>query len=176
MRTIVVGCGRVGAGLASELAREGHDVTILDTKTDAFRRLDPEFPGQALRGDGTDQSVLRRAGADGADWFFALTNGDNRNVLAAQLAGETFAIPRVLAKINDPVRAQAYAALGIDTINRTDMMIDAIDRYMGKPGEPGATDVNVASEPHTGADHVPMSAQDMTAAPRAMARQRAGGG
>lgn len=153
MRTIIVGCGRVGAGLASQLDSDGHDVTILDTKTEAFRRLDPEFSGRALRGDGTDESVLRRGGAEGADWFFALTNGDNRNVLAAQLAGEEFGIPRVLAKINDPVRAKAYAALGVDTINRTDMLIDAIDRYMGKTGTPGANDVNVAPEPHFGVDH-----------------------
>lgn len=170
MRTIVVGCGRVGAGLASQLAKEGHTVTILDTSTEAFRRLDPDFPGQALRGDGTDESVLRRAGIDGADWFFALTNGDNRNVLAAQLAGETFGIPRVLAKINDPVRAKAYAALGIDTINRTDMMIDAIDRYMGKPGMPGANDVNVAPQPHGGADHEPVAAVARATASAEMAR------
>ena len=144
MRTIIVGCGRVGAGLAEKLVADGHDVTILDMRNEAFRRLDPSFSGQALRGDGTDESVLRRAGAEGADCFFALTNGDNRNVLAAQLAAEGFGIPRVLAKINDPVRARAYAALGIDTINRTEMLIDAIERYLGKPGEPGATDVNVA--------------------------------
>ena len=155
MRTIVVGCGRVGAGLASQLTREGHDVTILDTTTEAFRRLEADFPGQALRGDGTDESVLRRAGAEGADWFFALTNGDNRNVLAAQLAAETFGIPRVLAKINDPVRAKAYAALGIDTINRTDMLIDAIGRYMGKPGTHGAGNVNVAPLPHAGEGQAP---------------------
>ena len=139
-------------------------MTILDIKTEAFRRLDPEFPGQALRGDGTDESVLRRAGAEGADWFFALTNGDNRNVLAAQLAGETFGIPRALAKINDPVRAKAYAALGIDTINRTDMMIDAIERYMGRPGTAGAGDVRVAPEPHLGADHAPASTKVSAAA------------
>jgi len=164
MRTIIVGCGRVGAGIASQLTEEGHQVTILDITTEAFRRLDPDFAGQALRGDGTDESVLRRAGAEGADWFFALTNGDNRNVLAAQLAGETFAIPHVLAKINDPVRARAYAALGIDTIDRTEMMIDAIDRYMGKPGTSGATDVNVAPAPHRDSHDEPSSARPAPAA------------
>ena len=92
MRTIIVGCGRVGAGLASQLARDGHEVVVLDHATEAFRHLEPDFPGQALRGDGTDESVLRRAGAEGADWFLALTNGDNRNILAAQLAAETFGI------------------------------------------------------------------------------------
>jgi trk system potassium uptake protein TrkA len=151
MRTIIVGCGRVGAGLASQLADDGHDVIILDQTNEAFRRLPPTFPGQALRGDGTDESVLRRAGADGADWFLALTNGDNRNILAAQLAAETFGIPHVVCKINDPVRAQAYATLGVNTVDRTMMMIDSIGRFMGRPPLPGATDVTRAEARH----HVP---------------------
>ena len=147
MRTIIVGCVRVGAGLAGQLDEEGHEVVILDTSTGSFRRLSPGFSGQALRGDGTDESVLERAGSEGADWFFALTNGDNRNILAAQLASGTFGIANVVCKINDPVRSKAYSTLGIDTINRTETMIDGISRYMGKPGVPGAGDVKVAKTP-----------------------------
>jgi trk system potassium uptake protein TrkA len=147
MRVIIVGSGRVGAGLASRLADEGHEVVILDVSTESFRRLAPGFSGQALRGDGTDSSVLERAGAGEAEWFFALTNGDNRNILAAQLARQAFGIPHVLCKINDPVRSRAYATLGIDTINRTEMMLDSIGRYMGKPAQPGAADVTVAPVP-----------------------------
>jgi trk system potassium uptake protein TrkA len=147
MRTIIVGCGRVGAGLASQLAGEGHDVVILDITTESFRRLAPDFPGQALRGDGTDESVLERAGARGATWFFALTAGDNRNILAAQLAAQTFGIENVVCKVNDPVRANAYATLGVNTVNRTDMMVDSLARFMGRPGRPGASDVNRAAKP-----------------------------
>jgi trk system potassium uptake protein TrkA len=147
MRVIIVGSGRVGAGMASQLAEEGHEVVILDIRTESFRRLAPGFSGQALRGDGTDASVLERAGAQDCEWFFALTNGDNRNILAAQLARQAFEIPHVLCKINDPVRSRAYSTLGIDTINRTEMMVDSIGRYMGKPGVPGAGDVNVAVVP-----------------------------
>ena len=147
MRVIIVGSGRVGAGLASQLAEEGHEVVILDVRTESFRRLAPGFSGQALRGDGTDTSVLERAGARDCEWFFAMTNGDNRNILAAQLARQEFGIPHVLCKINDPVRSKAYATLGIDTINRTEMMVDSIGRYMGKPPLPGAGDVNVAVVP-----------------------------
>jgi trk system potassium uptake protein len=149
MRVIIVGSGRVGAGVASQLAEEGHEVVILDTSTQSFRRLAPGFSGQALRGDGTDSSVLERAGASECEWFLALTNGDNRNILAAQLAKQTFGIPHVLCKINDPVRSKAYATLGVDTINRTEMMLDSIGRYMGRPAVPGATDVNVAIVPPT---------------------------
>ncbi len=147
MRVIIVGSGRVGASLASQLAAEEHEVVILDTSTESFRRLAPGFSGQALRGDGTDGSVLERAGAGEAEWFFAMTNGDNRNILAAQLARQTFGIPHVLCKINDPVRSEAYATLGIDTVNRTEMMLDSIGRYLGKPAAPGAMDVTVAIVP-----------------------------
>jgi trk system potassium uptake protein TrkA len=145
MRVVIIGCGRVGAGLASQLADDGHEVVILDQSTEAFRRLAPTFPGKALRGDGTDESTLRRAGAEGADWFLALTNGDNRNILAAQLASRTFGIPNVVCKINDPVRAQAYATLGVNTVDRTMMMMDSIGRFMGRPTLPGAADVTRAS-------------------------------
>ncbi len=170
MRAIIVGSGRVGAGLASQLADAGHEVVILDISTDSFRRLAPGFSGQALRGDGTDASVLERAGAGEAEWFFALTNGDNRNILAAQLARQAFSIPHVLCKINDPVRSRAYTTLGLDTINRTEMMIDSIGRHMGHPAVPGAGDVNVAvirAAPAT-AD-VPVAAADEVAAADASA-------
>ncbi len=149
MRTIIVGCGRVGAGLASQLAEAGHDVVVLDISTESFRRLTPDFSGQALRGDGTDESVLERAGARGAAWFFALTAGDNRNILAAQLASQTFGIENVVCKVNDPVRANAYATLGVNTVNRTDMMVDSLARFMGTPAVPGAADVKRAAKPAT---------------------------
>jgi trk system potassium uptake protein TrkA len=131
MRTIIVGCGRVGAGLAGRLVREGDEVTIIDLRTEAFERLEDDFPGQAIRADGTDEDALRRAGVEGADRFFALTEGDNRNILAAQLAAERFSIHTVVAKINDPVRAEAYAALGLATICRTSMMIESLAQFLG---------------------------------------------
>jgi len=133
MRAMIVGCGRVGAWLADRLAGEGHEVTVLDVSTQAFRRLQASFSGNAVRGDGTDEAVLRRAGLDGADAFFALTEGDNRNVLMAQLAVESFGVPRAVAKINDPVRAEAYSALGIATVCRTVMLGDALAEYVGLP-------------------------------------------
>ncbi len=134
-RSIIVGCGRVGAGLAESLEQAGHDVAIIDVNSDAFNRLPSDFRGRAMRGDGTDEDVLRRAGAEGADRFFALTEGDNRNVLAAQLASETFGVRNVVAKVNDPVRAEAYTALGLATICRTTMMVEALEAYSGlRPG------------------------------------------
>ena len=167
MRVIIVGSGRVGAGMASQHAEEGHEVVILAVTTEAFRRLAPGFSGQALRGDGTDTSVLERAGAQDCEWFLALTNGDNRNILAAQLAKQTFGIRHVLCKINDPVRSKAYSTLGIDTINRTEMLIDSIGRYMGKSAVPGAADVTVAIQaPPTPEAQAPLAAGEPMPAPR----------
>ena len=149
-RSIVVGCGRVGAGIAESAARAGHEVTIIDMSSDAFNRLSSDFPGNAIRGDGTDEDVLRRAGAEGADYFFALTEGDNRNILAAQLASETLGVPNVVAKVNDPVRAEAYTALGIATICRTTLMVGALETYVGLPVTAAARGVNPVRAHHGG--------------------------
>lgn len=139
MKIVIVGCGRVGASAADQYDRAGHEVIVLDSSTSSFDRLPSSFGGKAIRGDGTDEDVLRRAGAEGADIFLALTEGDNRNVMAAQLAIEALEIRRVIAKMNDPVRAAAYAELGIATLCRTGLMVDAIDHYLSIPlsGLPG---------------------------------------
>jgi trk system potassium uptake protein TrkA len=131
VKIVIVGCGRVGAVLAEAFDAAGHDVVIVDTSTRAFDRLSGHFRGEAVRGDGTDEDTLRRAGAAGADAFLALTEGDNRNVMAAQVATENLRIPKVIAKINDPVRAAAYAELGIAALCRTTMMSDAVHAFLG---------------------------------------------
>jgi trk system potassium uptake protein TrkA len=139
VKIVIVGCGRVGASVAEAYDRSGHDVVVLDSSTASFDRLPSTFGGTAIRGDGTDEDVLRRAGAESADIFLALTEGDNRNVMASQLATEALGIEKVIAKINDPLRAKAYAELGIATLCRTGLMVDAVDRYLGMPqaGLPG---------------------------------------
>jgi trk system potassium uptake protein TrkA len=135
MKAVIVGCGRVGAAIATTLDAAGHEVIILDVATGAFDRLPPTFGGTALRGDGTDEDVLRRAGAEGADLFLSLTEGDNRNCMAAQVAVEEFGIPLTIAKVNDPVRAEAYSHLGVATVCRTNLMADSIRAYLGLPVE-----------------------------------------
>jgi trk system potassium uptake protein len=130
VKLVIVGCGRVGAALAEAFDNGGHQVVIVDLSTRAFDRLSGEFKGEAIRGDGTDEDVLRKAGAEGADALLALTEGDNRNVMAAQVAMEKLSIGKALAKINDPVRAAAYAELGIATVCRTTMLTDAILAFM----------------------------------------------
>ena len=131
MKIVIVGCGRVGASAADLYDRTGHEVIILDSVTSAFDRLPSTFGGHAIRGDGTDEDVLRKAGATDADVFLAVTEGDNRNVMAAQLASEALGVRRAIAKINDPLRAEAYGELGIATLCRTGLMVDAINDYLG---------------------------------------------
>jgi trk system potassium uptake protein TrkA len=119
MKIIIMGCGRVGARLASILDEGGHDVTVLDIDTYSFRRLPPSFGGTALFGNGIDQEALKKAGIEEADIFVALTQGDNRNVMSCQIAKHVFNVPRVVCRIYDPLREEMYSALGLETISPT---------------------------------------------------------
>jgi trk system potassium uptake protein len=146
VKYVIVGCGRVGAALAEAFDNDGHEVLIIDTSTRSFDRLSGECKGQAIRGDGTDEDVLRKAGAERADVLLALTEGDNRNVMAAQVAMEKLSVERAIAKINDPVRAAAYAELGIATICRTTMLTDAVLGHLGL--RPTGMPSVIAAVPH----------------------------
>ena len=119
MKILIMGCGRVGARLATMLDEDKHEVTILDSDTYSFRRLAPSFGGTALFGNGIDSEALKRAGIEEADIFVAVTQGDNRNVMACQIAKQVFNVPRVLCRIYDPLREEMYAALGLETISPT---------------------------------------------------------
>jgi len=150
MRAVIIGCGRVGATMARALEGAGHEVTIIDPSTRAFDRLPAAFRGNAVRGDGTDEDTLRRAGAEGADVFLSLTEGDNRNIMAAQVAVEAFGIPRVFAKVNDPLRAAAYAELGIGTLCRTTLIADALLGALGQAGSGEPSIREAAGHQHPG--------------------------
>jgi len=119
VNVVIMGCGRVGAQLAALLDEGGHKVTILDTDTYSFRRLPSSFKGTPLVGDGTDDESLKRAGIEEADAFVAVTQGDNRNVMAAQIAKDVFNVPKVVCRIYDPLREELYHSLGLETISPT---------------------------------------------------------
>ena len=122
MKIVIVGCGRVGAFLAGLLDANGHDVTVIDLERAAFVHLPAGFHGTTLLGNGTDLDVLRQAGVDKADALLTLTQGDNRNLMAAQVAKEIFRVKHVIAKVNDPIRANTYRAHGIATFSRTSIL------------------------------------------------------
>ncbi len=137
MKVLIVGCGRVGSRLAANLSDADHDVTVVDrdqTKLNlAAQRgqLDPaSFKGNVVLGDGTDAEVLRRAGIEEADAFVAVTEGDNRNIMAAQIAQHVFKVPRVVCRIYDPVREETYRKLGLSTYCPTVTGTDQITRML----------------------------------------------
>jgi trk system potassium uptake protein TrkA len=113
---VIVGCGRVGSGLARRLTGEGYTVAIIDKRKDAFRRLPPDTDAQRLVGVGFDRDVLVDAGIERASAVAAVTNGDNSNIVIARVARERFEVPRVVARIYDPRRAAIYERLGIPTV------------------------------------------------------------
>jgi trk system potassium uptake protein len=116
MRVIIMGCGRVGARVASLLDHSGNAITVIDTDSRAFRRLPAGFGGETVIGTGIDEDVLRKAGIEDADAFIAVTNGDNRNIMAAQVARLVFEVPVVVCRIYDPVREDTYRRLGLTTV------------------------------------------------------------
>ncbi len=117
MKVIIVGCGRVGSTLAVRMSAEGHDIAIIDKREDAFDRFIPHvFTGTKLRGSGFDREILERAGITEADAFVSVTNGDNSNIVSARAASEFFKVPKVIARIYDPRRADIYRRLGIETV------------------------------------------------------------
>lgn len=119
MFIIIVGCGRVGSELAKLLSSEGHDVVIIDKSESSFSRLGATFNGMVLAGNGFDLELLKRAGIEKADAFCAVTNGDNTNLVSAQVARKIFNVPKVLARVYDPARAHIYTALGLNIISGT---------------------------------------------------------
>ncbi|MCX7918391.1 MAG: TrkA family potassium uptake protein [bacterium] len=126
MRIVILGCGRVGARLASQLDAEGHKVTIIDENRQAFQHLDENFKGTILVGHGLDDAVIREAELTKIDAFIAVTNSDNMNLMAAQFVKEKFGINRSIARVYDPKRAAAFKEIGIITVCPTIMITEML--------------------------------------------------
>ena len=116
MKIVILGCGRVGSTLATMLDQSGHEVSVIDYSSEAFQRLSPDFRGETIPGNGVDEEVLIRAGIKEADAFAAVTNGDNRNIMASQIAKEIFNVKKVMCRIYDPIREETFRELGMETI------------------------------------------------------------
>jgi trk system potassium uptake protein TrkA len=131
---VIMGCGRVGSGLAKDLEAVGHSVSIIDQNQEAFRRLGADFKGQTIAGVGFDRDILLEAGIEKADAFAAVSNGDNSNILAARVARETYGVEKVVARIYDPARAEIYQRLGIPTVATVLWTTDQIIRRLAPEG------------------------------------------
>ena len=138
MNVLIVGSGRVGATLAGILDGEGHHVTVVDVDRASFAHLPFGFKGTTYLGNGSDLDVLRQVGVDEVDWFLALTQGDNRNLMSAQIAKEIFGVKRVIAKVNDPIRAEIYRGKGLMTFSRTTILAVLLRAMLLEEREVGA--------------------------------------
>jgi len=116
LKIVILGCGRVGSTLAAMLDQAGHEVSVIDFSSDSFQRLSPDFRGETVQGNGVDEEILIRAGIKEADAFVAVTNGDNRNIMASQIAKEIFHVDKVMCRIYDPIREETYRELGLETL------------------------------------------------------------
>jgi trk system potassium uptake protein TrkA len=117
MNVVILGCGRTGATLALQLSARGHKVTIVEKNPESLRRLGKQYPCRIVLGNGLDEDVIAKAGLDSAEAFFAVTRGDNTNLMAAQIVQKKFPSTKVCVKVADPHRADAYRKLGMFTIN-----------------------------------------------------------
>jgi trk system potassium uptake protein len=154
VHVVIMGCGRVGSTLARSLEERDHDVSVIDSFPDAFRRLGPSFEGTKVTGIGFDQTVLERAGIERADAFAAVSSGDNSNIIAARVARETFGVQHVVARIYDPGRAEVYQRLGIVTVATVKWTADQMLRRLLPAGaEPDFRDPSGTIR----VDHVPVT-------------------
>ena len=126
MRVIIVGCGRLGGVIATNLSSLGHDVVIVDIDSNSFRRLGPEFTGRRIVGNGIDEDVLKKAEVVHADVVFASTQRDNTNIMVVQMCREKFHVKKAIARIAEPLRAKAYEELGIPVISQTAFIAEVV--------------------------------------------------
>ncbi|MGQ5637864.1 MULTISPECIES: potassium channel family protein [unclassified Streptomyces] len=130
MRAIIVGCGRVGSAVATQLGTEGHDVRVVDRESEARRLLSAGFSGAFFTGNGFSRDVLEEAGIGHADALVAVTSGDNSNIVSARTAKETYRVPIVLARIHDPRRADLCRELGIPAISSVRWAVSRIHQTL----------------------------------------------
>lgn len=126
MDVIVVGCGRVGSQLATMLSVEGHNVTVVDRDEEAFKRLGSTFNGVTVKGLGFDEEVLEEAGVRAADAFAAVTDLDNTNLMAAEVARKIFHCPHVVARLYNPQRERTYQQLDLDYVCGTTLVAESL--------------------------------------------------
>ncbi len=123
MKAIVVGCGRVGAALATELKSVGWDVAVIDEREEALGRLGENWTGEFYVGHGMDVPLLKSAGIEAADAVVVTTDGDNTNILIAQVAQRKFNVSSVVVRLLDPRRAEFYRSLGLNVVCPTSSAI-----------------------------------------------------
>lgn len=126
MHIVIGGCGRVGAEVAGRLSADQHDVVVIDAAEQSFDRLGGAFNGETLVGDITDKAALLRAGIERADGLVAVTDLDNANLMAVEIAKELFGVPRTVARLFNPEREESYRKIGIHYVSGTRLVAKAV--------------------------------------------------
>ncbi|MEK6645122.1 MAG: TrkA family potassium uptake protein [Candidatus Firestonebacteria bacterium] len=129
---MILGCGKVGTRLSQVLSKEGNEVIIIDRDIEAFKQLGEDFKGKTFSGLGIDRMFLKQTGIEKAEVFIAVTNNDNINIMSAQIAKRLFNVPRVIVRIEDPVRAQVFQDLDIETYCPTTVSVKSIHKMLTK--------------------------------------------
>ncbi len=145
MKVLIIGCGRTGARLARRLAAQAHEVSIVDNAREAFLRLGPNFAGKTYQGSGLDHDVLESAGSATADIGVTVTSGDNRNLMIAQLLQHKYGVKRTVARLHDPVRAEIFHDMGIETICTTTIVEGLLENFINQghfPSLPNEISIN----------------------------------
>ena len=124
MKILIVGCGKLGAGLALELYKKGHTISIIDKDEDSFYRLGADFNGTLVVGNGYDQKVLEEAEIEYADAMVCATGNDEINAVAAKIGKDKYYVKYVIARLYNPRKAKVYEALGIKAISTTGFSIN----------------------------------------------------
>lgn len=119
MKVIIIGCGRLGSGLAHNLEEKGDSVTVIDINPESFKILGENFKGKTIVGVGFDKDVLNKANVNMVDAVVACTMSDETNALIGRICQNTFRVPRVIARLYDPRKAEIYKSFGIQTISTT---------------------------------------------------------
>lgn len=130
MRILVLGCGRLGARIAMDSVAAGHQVSVIDNDPRAFSRLPSDLDAVIVLGTGIDEDVQRSAGVESVDTFIAVTDNDNTNIMAAQIAKKIFNVENVLLRVYDPARAETYRDLGLTVICPTRLVADVIEQEL----------------------------------------------
>jgi trk system potassium uptake protein TrkA len=138
-QTLIIGCGRLGANLASRLSDAGNNVTIINDNADDFRKLSPSFGGLTFEGDGTNFELLTAAGINHCDRVVAVTDDDTTNLMVAQIARKAFGVRQVIARINDPERGAVCDEMAIQTICPFDLASQALMTMIADPAGPDSS-------------------------------------
>ncbi len=130
MRVVILGSGKLGSRLASKLSEAGHQIVVMDRDREPLKQLGPNFKGEMLAGSGLIEANIERIFEEKVDVFISVTDKDNVNIMWAQWIRNKFKVPRVIARVYDPILAGLYRQLDLETVCPTNLALDSIQSML----------------------------------------------